>query len=309
MNNQEFPTPEFKDAITNLVLEDGLGRQPIVSLETRPVVQAGLERAVVDPSSLRAFLGYLEDTHRVRHPFKRSDLLPPKKLDEILAEGLACLSPAELAELALNPLQLMDVGDQLAEREPSEHWLSIIWRYNREAALLAEVFDEHREELDAIFAPGESARESRQLVGAFGDRDTNATDTGRPSTAQRPWHEEVPLAGANVEWLQVIDQVKADADRQRTVRVDFAWQPITSGSPRMLCVRLGAPLLVAGSSNADVSLLDADGQTIVSGERHATEFRLSLAPADEPRARQLQVIYNREGKYRIRLTVPFSPPT
>ena len=129
-------------------------------------------------------------------------------------------------------------------------------RYNREVAALAEVFDEHREELDAIFSPTESSSPSRELVAALGDDG----ETSSPAVPAEPpvgtsWHEELPLNGPNVEWLEVINTAKAQEDRQRTVRIDFQWQP--DAPTPVLTVRLGAPLLLAGQCRGQIGLLDA----------------------------------------------------
>ena len=303
MTTEEFPTIDFKNALTDLVLDDGLGRVPTVSGESRSVVQSGLERAIVDTPSLRDYLGYLDHNHRVRHPFKHSELLSSERVVQILADGLDSLTNAELAELALSPLQLMDISDQLGEQEPSKHWLQIIWLHNPEAALLSEVFDEHREELDAIFAPTKSPSRSRELVAAFGDDDDSSSPTvPAEPTVGTSWHKELPLNGPNVKWLEVIDAAKAQADRQRLVRIDFQWQ---QHSPSLvLSVRLGTPLLLAGQCCGQVWLLDAAGQTVAEGKPHETEFHVELAPDDRLRVRQLKVIYDRPGKYRIQVKVP-----
>lgn len=302
MTDEIFPTGDFRDAIVNLRLDDRNGRPLTLSAEVRPIAQVGLDRALVDPLSLRAYLVFL-DRQGVHHPYRRGELLPIEIADDVLKHGLSKLSPMQLAELALNPLQLMDLADQLNEQTPSEHWLPIIWKHNREAALLAEVFDEHREELDAILVPTKSPSRSRELVAAFGDDD----DSSSPTVPAEPkvgtsWHKNLPLNGPNVEWLEVIDTAKAQADRQRLVRIDFRWQQ-HSPSP-VLSVRLGAPLLLSGPCRAQVWSLDATGQTIAEGKPHETEFHVELAPDDRLRVRQLKVIYDRPGKYRIQVVVP-----
>ena len=275
-------------------------------------MRSGLEQALVEPSAMYAYLHYLNHTHHVQVSSGPSNLLPNERVDQILAEGLDCLSPEELAEFAINPLQLLDVRDQLEDEEPCEHWLSIFARDNCEFAEMAEVLDGPSvTAAKASFPPTRRAAKRHPLMAFDSVDDRLSPSVSSDLTTGRNWFVEIPLNSSKVEpnsskveWLDVIDAAQTQQDQQRTVRIDFQWQPDSPSS--VLTVRLGAPLLLAGQCHGEVLLLDEAGKTVAEGQRHETEFHVKLAPADPLRVRQLKVIYDRPGKYRVQITIPLS---
>jgi hypothetical protein len=81
-----------------------------------PISRAELERILVSRRQLRIYFWNLQEGPR-RAP-QGSQLLPQSQVDEILTRGLDARDDDELDAVALNPIALHDLYDEISERLP-----------------------------------------------------------------------------------------------------------------------------------------------------------------------------------------------
>ena len=311
MNTTETLNSEWKDAITNLVIDDQIPNPRLtVPAQSLTVVREGLEQTLVMPETMQAYLTLLNSLN-VRHPFRHDELLEETRREEVLESGLDGLSPHELAILALNPLQLLDVRDGLIDDDLSDYWLSVAERHDPDLVRLSELFDDYRQELAS---QAESARAPELAAAYFGQVDDSPASTVETKETGETWDVTVSLDDtAAVRWLRVDDEkFKSELSSDELI-IDFEWHP-TAESP-YLDMRLNAPLLLTSSVNCSAMLLDAQGNVLINskqqpiaGKRDGQMMQFAITADDLDRATQVQLSIDRPGNYHLQLQVSTSRP-
>lgn len=94
--------------------------KPILSAGTRPLLQEMLERALVNRELLAAHIRALQK--KLGRKFRHTQALPEEQMKCVVKHGLGALDDALLAALALNPVALAGLHDEIDECLP-EAWL------------------------------------------------------------------------------------------------------------------------------------------------------------------------------------------
>jgi len=252
------------------------------SLGSAEALREALSRAVADPDSMRDYLRYLQQMG-IKHPFPYNELMDWDRTAEMIEQGLECLTPTELAVLALNPLQLLDLRDRLAEEEElSDAWWPIFRQYNPLAATIAEAFDEYADELQELLQESPSAGVQRELAGAyFGEQPPEQTSEPQPP-GRSVWTVKRPVAAVVVAWREMIAPEFQRNHEHDELIVEF--DRIAQGESCEFCVRLGRPLTLTSKVTCQSELRDDADQCLAEGRHDAGSLvfsvdaeRLSLA--------------------------------
>lgn len=301
MNTHTGLDPQFRNAVSNLVIDDHSAADLAVPLHLEPVIRQGLEQVLTDPDSMFLYLKYL-DSLKVRYPFKHRDLLDEPLQEQVVQRGLECLTPRGLAVLALNPFQLLDLRDRLAEDDPSDHWWPIIRRHNREARVVAEAFDEYAQDLETVLRGEAHVEHGSALAGAyFGERSAEE-ETPREAEHRDLWTGTLPLEDDSVEWLEVADSERQELDSTKTVEIEFAWYPERPAGG--LEVRLSAPLLLTNRVVCVAWLQDAHGARLGEAKMVGPKLCFTITEEQLAGASRLEFDYTHPDRYRLRFHVP-----
>ena len=131
----------FLADITDLVISDQETEgRPAMPEGARPRAVEALGRLVVDRVALS---GHFEElSRRLHRQFRHTKPLPDEQVGAVLERGLEALDDAALAALALNPIALCDLADQIdirlcgeVDEVLSDVWMDILVQGGRESLL------------------------------------------------------------------------------------------------------------------------------------------------------------------------------
>src|SRR4051794_17524113 len=122
-------SPDIRDLLDDLVHRHRRGEPPRpLGEEQRWLLVARLERALIDPSSLRPYLRHLRSLLGTNPPEgpEWADAEEPAldaEEQQVVVRGLANLAPERLARLAIHPVALLGLRAALFEPyELPEYW-------------------------------------------------------------------------------------------------------------------------------------------------------------------------------------------
>jgi hypothetical protein len=105
------------DLLNDLILADASGNSLTLSSGARPALEAALTHALVDPERLNGHVRLLQK--QLGDRFRHRELLDEATNEAVLRGGLALLDDTSLARLALNPVALAALADEIEERQPA----------------------------------------------------------------------------------------------------------------------------------------------------------------------------------------------
>jgi hypothetical protein len=298
--------PHIRDAVTNLMLDDNT-RAGMLDAPSNVVglLRAYLEQALVDPESMYAYLSYLQSLG-IRYPFRHSDLMEPATQDRVLRDGLKCLTSKELAELALNPIQLLDLRERLFENETSDYWWPVFRQFNPEVAAVSDALEQRGDERENASQAKSRRQQEQALAGAYFGEQASEQPISPETEPRELWTVSVSLESPSIEWFEVADSQKQKADSRKTVEIVFAWY--AHRTPCELEVRPSLPLLLTNRSVCSARLLDSQGHEIRTAEVEAPKLRFVLTGEELSRSATLELDYSQAGRYHLRLQVTLSRP-
>lgn len=315
MNTETFPEAEFNDVLLKLKIDDETADKLLtVTTETRDLVQTGLERALIDPAAMQAYLDQL-DAIPLPRPLKHIDLLPDEQTAAILQRGLVCVSASQLAALALNPLAMLDLRDAI-EEDISDYWWSVATRFCPDAALIDRVVESKLSQLDAIVEPRrDSGRfsQSPALTQALEEKPVESRSLDKSGRSGH-WNEELSLGAA--EFLAVRDVSRADRAKAMTVTVGFDLFPDHDAGT--LEVSLSQPLPLTGPATCTAKLLDANqnvprddqGQELECAVSEARDGKLRFTGIGSVlgKVHSVEIVYDHPRRFNLRLRIPLRIP-
>ncbi len=222
----------------------------------------------------------------------------------MIESGLGCLTPHELAVLALSPFQLCDFQEALDERGLSDYWWSVTTR-------------SQPNELDAIVEPRREqgrAYESPALTLALDNPPSESAASG-PVDRSEHWNEEPSLGDG--EFLTTHDAGRAERAKATTVIVSFHLFPDRESGT--LEVQLNQPLPLRGPATCSAKLLDGNGK--MPRDDQGREFSNAATTARDGRlqftsigpllgeVRWLEIEYHHPNRFHLRLRIPLRCPT
>jgi hypothetical protein len=104
------------DLMNDLILADAGDNGPPLPPGARAGVEAALVRALLDPDRLNDHIRHLQ--RRLGTEFRHREPLDEATTEAVLRGGLATLDDGALARLALNPIALTALADEIEERQP-----------------------------------------------------------------------------------------------------------------------------------------------------------------------------------------------
>lgn len=115
---------DFKDLlnhVTDLVISDHeTDGRPALVPGGRPILVAGLEQVLVNWDDLGEYLRQIAS--RQKWAFRHHRPLADAELEAVLAGGLDAMDDPTLARLALDPVALTDLSEEIDERMPAAWW-------------------------------------------------------------------------------------------------------------------------------------------------------------------------------------------
>jgi hypothetical protein len=115
------PKKTFLKTLDDLVISDReTAGRPVLPPGSREQVQEALEQALVNWQALQAHFGELQK--RLGRQFRHSQPLTTEQAELIIMHGVGALDEAALAALALNPVALYSLYDEIDERMPESWW-------------------------------------------------------------------------------------------------------------------------------------------------------------------------------------------
>lgn len=315
MMTETFPEAAFNDLLAKLKIEDEIPDSLLtVAGEPRDLVQTGLERALIDPTAMQAYLDQL-DAMQLPRPLKHNDLLPDEQMAAILQRGLICVPAEQLAALALNPLAMLDLRDAIVE-DISDFWWSVATRFCRDAALIDRVVESKLDQLDAIVEPRREqgrAYESPALTVALDNPSAEPAASGPPDRSEH-WNEEPSLGDA--EFLAIDDAGRAGRAKATTVIVGFHLFPDRESGT--LEVHLSQPLPLSGPATCSAKLLNRDervpqnnqGEELANASTTARDGRLRFTGIGSllSEVHWLEIEYHHPNRFHLRLCIPLRKP-
>jgi hypothetical protein len=233
------------DLLNDLLIAAAPGHGPPLFPGRRPALEAELTRTLADPERLHDHIRFL-GKQLVGH-FPSLDLLDESLTEAVLQGGLAVLDDVTLARLALDPVALAGLADEIEERQPPgwaetlrEDGEGLLRRHGRSVPSLEEVLDQHRK--DAL---RRTRRPAEVLVGALNQDEETVTS----------WR--FARLAAECEWL---GGTAAAGDAAALVEAE--WR----GDEGLLLVSVGGLLRQGPGSRVEVSWRTAEGGLVGSGE-------------------------------------------
>jgi hypothetical protein len=108
---------QLTDLVNDLILADAGGDGSPLPAEARVMLETLLTQTVIAPDRLNDFIRYLQKQLGSR--FRYREPLDETTSEAVLSGGLAVLDAAALARLALNPVALAALADEIEECQPA----------------------------------------------------------------------------------------------------------------------------------------------------------------------------------------------
>jgi hypothetical protein len=281
--------------------------RPALPEGARPRAVEALGRLVVDRVALSDH--FKELARRLHRQFRHTKPMPEEQVRAVLERGLVALDDAALAALALNPIALCDLADQIdlrlhgeADEVLSDIWMDVLVQDGRES--LVQEFGRLPTVEELIEARPQAG--AVELVSAsFGDEgDETSTESDQPIS----WKVILPLCQA--EWLGREDAEEHRLLEDQEVHVRFSWW--SRRTPPTLEVRLSGALRLGDTqAKCSVRLVDAAGKTELETAEPYDHKNLAVRfmPIDAGRFGSLEFECEyRRAKAHLRFRVPVYPP-
>jgi hypothetical protein len=117
--------PQFFHVVEQIVTE----KPTNLDLDRWRVLLTGLELALIESDKMHEYLAFLRTFAEYVSPTGCS--LQSDRLDSIHSSSLECLRIDELLAMSVNYLDLLILRDRLQDDEPSEHWLALMYKYEK----------------------------------------------------------------------------------------------------------------------------------------------------------------------------------
>jgi hypothetical protein len=270
-------TPPFRDALTMTARRGDSGVGPVADGQPDVVLVKELERAILERDYLDGYLEWIETNLFARdYPrFEADEAL----LARALASGLGQLDRERLHRLALDPIAVLGLREQVLEAMP-EYWWNRMKELSHgygDGATAEEFWQGLMSRLDR-----QPARKARRpaAVGSFryGDPETP------PASIGKCWTVELPVEGALMEFTQ------------RGV-----------GHTNILEVRLFGALRLSSSVRCTARLVNRDGKEVSRSVNAGHVLTLPL-PSQDVSGLRLECDWSKGGDLHWRFETPVSVP-
>jgi hypothetical protein len=105
------------DLLNDLIRADAGGNGSPLSPDARSALEAVLTRILVDPDRLRDHIRFLQK--QLADRFRHRELLDEATTEAVMHRRLTVLDDVALARLALNPIALVALAEEIEERQPT----------------------------------------------------------------------------------------------------------------------------------------------------------------------------------------------
>jgi hypothetical protein len=135
---------QVADLLNDLINADAGDNGLTLPPDTRPSLEDTLIRALLDPDRLKDHIQTLQKQLGTR--FRHRELLDETTTEAVLHRGLTVLDDMALARLALNPIALAALAEEIEERQPAgwaealrQDGMELLHAHNRTVPLLTDL--------------------------------------------------------------------------------------------------------------------------------------------------------------------------
>jgi hypothetical protein len=107
---------QVTDLLHDLIVADAGANGLLLPADARPLLEAALNQILIDPDRLASHIRLLQKELGSR--FRHREVLDETTSEAVLHGGLAVLDDTALACLALNPIALAALADEIEDRQP-----------------------------------------------------------------------------------------------------------------------------------------------------------------------------------------------